>query len=72
MKSIIKFTDSEKQAFKEIVFENAVYSVTSMLIKKGLNKVNNKNEYSEIINSVVAAGTAYVITISISKLVRKQ
>ena len=60
--AIIKFTKDEKKAFVDIVIENAVYSAMTIVIKAGLNKVNNKHRYSESINSVVAAGTAFVIT----------
>jgi len=58
----IKFTNGEKQAFKKIVIENAVYSVMTIVIRTGLDKVNNKHRYSEQLNSVIAAGTAFAIT----------
>ena len=58
---IIKFTNSEKQAFKEIVIENAVNSAMTIVIKAGLDKVNNKHRYSEQLNSVIAAGTAFAL-----------
>ena len=59
---IIKFTKDEKRAFADVVIENAVYSVITIVIKAGLNKVNNKHRYSDSINSVIAAGTAFAIT----------
>ena len=59
---VIKFTKDEKRAFADVVIENAVYSVMTIVIKAGLNKVNNKHRYSEQLNSVIAAGTAFAIT----------
>ena len=60
--AVIKFTKDEKKAFANIVIENAAYTAMTIVIKAGLDKVNNKHRYSESINSVVAAGAAFAIT----------
>ena len=60
--AVIKFTKDEKKAFANIVIENAAYTAMTIVIKAGLDKVNNKHRYSESINSVVTAGAAFAIT----------